>query len=51
MEKDPVCEMDVNEGEAAATYEYKDKKYYFCAPACKEKFAKNLEKFLKKAKE
>jgi YHS domain-containing protein len=27
--------MDVKEQEAAATYEYKEKKYYFCAPACK----------------
>ncbi len=47
MEKDPVCEMDVNEGEAAVTYEYKGKTYYFCAVGCKDKFAKNPEKFLK----
>ncbi len=51
MAKDPVCEMEVNEEKAAATYEYKGKTYYFCAVGCKEKFAVNPEKFLKKAKE
>ncbi len=30
MAKDPVCEMEVNEREAAATYENKGKTYYFC---------------------
>jgi YHS domain-containing protein len=48
MAKDPVCEMEVNEKEAAVTYEYKGKTYYFCAVECKEKFEKNPEKFLKK---
>ena len=47
MAKDPVCEMEVNEREAAATYEYKGENYYFCAVGCKEKFAQNPEKFLK----
>ena len=51
MAKDPVCEMEVNEREAAAKYEYKGKTYYFCAVGCKEKFAQNPEKFLKKGKE
>lgn len=35
MAKDPVCGMDVKEQEAAPTYEYKGKKYYFCAVGCK----------------
>ncbi len=51
MAKDPVCEMEVNEEKAAATYEYKGKTYYFCAVGCKEKFAKNPERFLKREKE
>jgi YHS domain-containing protein len=51
MAKDPVCGMNVDEKEAAATYEYKGKTYYFCAVACKQKFAQNSEKFLKKGKE
>ena len=50
MAKDPVCRMDVDEKEAAATYEYKSKTYYFCAVGCKDKFAQNPEKFLKQGK-
>ncbi len=48
MAKDPVRGMEVNESGAA--YEYKGKTYYFCAVGCKEKFAQNPEKFLKKIK-
>jgi len=51
MAIDPVCKMEINEKEAAATYEYKGKNYYFCEVGCKEKFAKDPEKFLKKTKE
>jgi len=46
MAKDPVCGMDVEEEEAAATYEYKGKTYSFCAVGCKEKFARDPERFL-----
>jgi Cu+-exporting ATPase len=46
---DPVCGMTVVKASAAATYEYKGTKYYFCSTGCKEAFAKEPEKFLKKA--
>jgi YHS domain-containing protein len=49
MQKDPVCNMNVDEKKAAATSEYKGKTYYFCAKACKEKFDFEPEKYLKKA--
>jgi len=45
---DPVCGMKVKMSEAAATYEYKGKTYYFCMEGCKEKFIKNPEKFTQK---
>jgi len=45
MAVDPVCKMEVDE-KKAATYEYKEKKYYFCAVGCKDKFSKDPEKFL-----
>ncbi len=45
--KDPVCGMEVQKDKAKATYEYKDKTYYFCSTGCKEKFAKDPESFLK----
>jgi YHS domain-containing protein len=40
----------VDEKKAAATYEYKGKKYCFCAAGCKDKFSKDSEKFLGKEK-
>ncbi len=46
MAVDPVCKMEVKEKEAAATSEYKGKKYYFCALACKKAFDQNPEKYL-----
>jgi YHS domain-containing protein len=48
MAVDPVCNMNVDEKKAAATYEYKGKTYYFCVAGCKESFAKNPEKYLNK---
>jgi YHS domain-containing protein len=50
MAKDPVCNMEVDEKKAAATYDYKGKKYYFCAVGCKERFAKDPERFIKEKK-
>jgi Cu+-exporting ATPase len=50
MAVDPVCKMQVDEDKAAATCDYKGKTYYFCAPGCKEKFAKEPEQFLDDAR-
>ncbi|MFC1964050.1 YHS domain-containing protein [Chloroflexota bacterium] len=47
MAKDPVCEMEVDEKNAAATSEYQGKTYYFCAPGCKKAFDADPEKYLK----
>src|SRR3990170_1697775 len=46
MAIDPVCKMKVDENNAAATYVYQGKVYYFCNVGCKEKFAANPEKYL-----
>ena len=43
---DPVCKMEIEESSAAATSEYKGKKYYFCAKGCKVAFDKDPEKYL-----
>jgi len=51
MAIDPVCKMTVDEKEAAATYEYKGKTYYFCAVGCKDKFSQDPEKFVKQEQE
>jgi Cu+-exporting ATPase len=50
MAIDPVCKMEIKEDEAAATSEYKGKKYYFCALGCKKAFDKDPEKYLGKEK-
>ena len=49
MARDPVCGMDVDEQQAAATAEYQGTIYYFCAPACKKAFEKEPEKYLPNA--
>ncbi|HUV75298.1 MAG TPA: YHS domain-containing protein [Dehalococcoidales bacterium] len=51
MATDPVCKMEVEESKAAATSEYKGKKYYFCAPGCKKAFDQNPEKYLSEEEE
>jgi len=46
MALDVVCGMEVDEATAQWTSEYMGKLYYFCAPACKESFDKDQEKYL-----
>jgi len=46
MAIDLVCKMEVEESKAAATSEYKGKKYYFCSVGCKKAFDQNPEKYL-----
>jgi YHS domain-containing protein len=48
MAIDPVCGMTVDEKNPPATFEYKGKKYYFCAKGCKVAFDKAPEKYLAK---
>lgn len=51
MAIDPVCGMEVDEKEAAATSEYKGKTYYFCALGCKKAFDGNPEKYLESSRD
>lgn len=44
---DPVCGMTVTKENAACSYEYKGKTYYFCAASCKDEFATSPDKYLK----
>jgi Cu+-exporting ATPase len=45
---DPVCEMTIEDKEAAGTAAYKGEKYFFCSASCKDKFIKNPESFIVK---
>jgi YHS domain-containing protein len=47
MAVDPICKMDVDEGDSQWTSSFKGKKYYFCAKRCLEEFEKNPEKYAK----
>nr|WP_299246433.1 YHS domain-containing protein [uncultured Halomonas sp.] len=46
--KDPVCGMQVGYKTAAAESEYQDKRYYFCATACREQFDVDPERHVRK---
>ena len=46
MAKDPICGMEVNESQPAASLEYKGQKFYFCASSCYEAFEKNPAKYV-----
>ena len=43
---DPICKMEVDPETAAGEYEYKGKKYYFCAVGCMNRFQENPEKYI-----
>lgn len=47
MAKDPVCGMEVDEGNPPARTDYKGQTYYFCAQGCKVAFDKDPEKYLR----
>ncbi len=46
MEKDPICNMDVEPNTAAGKSEYKGKTYYFCSLGCKRAFDKEPWKYV-----
>jgi YHS domain-containing protein len=48
MQKDPVCQMEVDEQSAAAQSTYEGKTYYFCAPGCQEAFEKDPGRYVPK---
>lgn len=47
---DPVCGMTIVKSEAKATFEYQGETYYFCSTGCRDRFAKEPEKYLAQAK-
>ena len=49
MARDPVCNMEVKEHEAAANTRYQGQNYYFCSEDCKQKFDENPQQYAKKS--
>ena len=43
--KDPVCGMDIDPKNAAATEEYQGKTYHFCSAVCHDKFKAEPDKY------
>lgn len=46
---DPVCGMTVKKASAKATFDHQGQTYYFCSAGCKDRFAKEPDKYLAKA--
>jgi len=44
-QRDPVCNMQVDEKNAAARSEYKGQTYLFCSEDCKERFDQNPQRY------
>src|SRR5215467_11554388 len=44
---DPVCGMTVDPQKAAGSFIHGEKKYFFCAPGCLEKFKADPERYLR----
>jgi len=51
MTKDPVCGMTVDPAKARASLAHAGKTYYFCSNGCRDKFAADPARWLKKAAE
>lgn len=49
MPRDPVCDMEVDKSDAAATTDYKGDTYYFCAKTCKERFDRDPERYVSRS--
>lgn len=43
---DPVCDMIIEEDEAAGTTEYDATTYYFCSAECQEEFEADPEAYV-----
>ena len=43
---DPVCGMQVDTENPAATSEYEGRTYYFCNESCKQRFDANPKRFI-----
>ena len=44
---DPVCGMTVTKENAACSYDYNGRTYYFCAASCKDQFVATPDKYLR----
>lgn len=43
---DPVCGMQIDSTEAAATETFQGRRYYFCSASCRDKFRASPERYI-----
>ena len=43
---DPVCNMQIEEQDAAGQTEYEETTYYFCSSTCQKKFEENPAEYV-----
>ena len=46
-QRDPVCNMEIDEQSAAGRSQYQGQTYYFCTQSCKDEFDENPEQYAK----
>jgi Cu+-exporting ATPase len=51
MVKDPVCGMDIDQGDAVATEEHDGRTFYFCSAGCHDAFVKDPGRYVHPAEE
>lgn len=44
--RDLICGMEFDKDTSSSTFDYKGKTYYFCSFGCREKFARDPEKYI-----
>lgn len=49
--RDPVCNMEVDEENAAGRSEYRGQSYYFCSEGCKKEFDQNPQRYAKQGQQ
>ena len=50
MERDPVCDMEVDPATTSLKSEFQGHTYYFCSLACKQAFDANPQEYADKVK-
>ena len=50
MQRDPVCDMEVDPAISSLKSEFQGQTYYFCSLACKQAFDANPQEYANKAK-
>lgn len=45
MVTDPVCKMELGEGQVKESLDYEGRRYYFCSVGCRAEFRRHPEEY------